>query len=122
MQRMDRLWYRRTFSLPAAWKGKRVLLHFGAVDWEATVSVNGKELGIAWRRPFRVEVTGALRSGRNELEIRVTNLWVNRLIGDAALPESQRVARSHVVFRPDQPLLSSGLLGPVTIESYKEKP
>jgi hypothetical protein len=45
MKRADRLWYRRTFTVPAAWSGKRLLLHFGAVDWEATVWVNGKELG-----------------------------------------------------------------------------
>ena len=43
--RRQRLWYRRTFEVPAGWNGKRVLLHFGAVDWEATVWVNGKEVG-----------------------------------------------------------------------------
>ena len=41
----DYLWYRRTFKIPESWNGKRTLLHFGAVDWEATVWVNGKELG-----------------------------------------------------------------------------
>ena len=45
MKRAERLWYRRTFEVPAAWAGKRTLLHFGAVDWEATVLVNGKALG-----------------------------------------------------------------------------
>src|SRR5688500_11601455 len=41
----NRLWYRRTFQVPVGWAGKRVLLHFGAVDWDATVYVNGKEVG-----------------------------------------------------------------------------
>src|SRR5579884_226974 len=45
MKRAERLWYRRTFRVPEKWAGKRILLHFGAVDWEATVWVNGKELG-----------------------------------------------------------------------------
>jgi hypothetical protein len=41
----DRLWYRRTFNVPEAWRGQRILLHFGAVDWQATIYVNGRELG-----------------------------------------------------------------------------
>jgi hypothetical protein len=62
MQRMDRLWYRRTFALPAAWKGKRVLLHFGAVDWEAHVYVNGTEVGThtGGYDPFTFDITAGL--------------------------------------------------------------
>ena len=48
----------------------------------AEVSVNGKYLGIVWKPPFRVDVTGIMKPGTNALEIKVTNLWVNRLIGD----------------------------------------
>ena len=64
MQRMDRLWYRRTFTLPAAWKGKRVLLHFGAVDWEAHVYVNGTEVGThkGGYDPFTFDITASLTS------------------------------------------------------------
>ena len=60
------LWYRRTFEVPAGWKGKRVLLHFGAVDWEATVFVNGKELGThrGGSDPFSFDITDALKDGR----------------------------------------------------------
>ena len=60
------LWYRRTFEVPAGWKGKRVLLHFGAVDWEATVFVNGKELGThhGGYDPFTFDITDALKDGR----------------------------------------------------------
>jgi beta-galactosidase/beta-glucuronidase len=69
-----RLWYRRTFEVPAAWKGKRVLLHFGAVDWEAVVRVNGRE--IAWHQggydPFTADITGALTArGAQELTVGV---------------------------------------------------
>lgn len=49
----------------------------------AEVIVNGKSSGVLWKKPFRVNISGALKPGNNKLEIKVTNLWVNRLIGDA---------------------------------------
>ena len=58
--------------------------------------MNGKDLGVLWTRPFRVEITGAVQPAGNLLEILVTNLWPNRLIGDAALPAEQRLTRTHV--------------------------
>ncbi|MFO0797095.1 MAG: glycoside hydrolase family 2 TIM barrel-domain containing protein [Gemmataceae bacterium] len=67
------LWYKRSVEVPAGWAGKRVLLHFGAVDWEATVYVNGKEL-VTHRGgsdPFTVDITDALRPGANEIVVRV---------------------------------------------------
>ncbi|WP_214070644.1 sugar-binding domain-containing protein [Mucilaginibacter sp. dw_454] len=70
----DRLWYRRTFTVPAAWKGKQVILHFGAIDWESEVYVNGKSLGIhkGGYDPFSYNVTSALtKSGPQELTVRV---------------------------------------------------
>ena len=67
------LWYSRSFEVPAAWAGKRVLLHFGAVDWETVVSVNGKRVGVhlGGSDPFSFDVTEALRPGKNELLVRV---------------------------------------------------
>jgi hypothetical protein len=63
-----------------------------------------------------VDVTDSLRPGTNSLEIRVANLWPNRLIADSALPEDQRVASTTWnPFKPDTPLLPSGLLGPVQV-------
>ncbi len=61
----NRLWYHRVFEVPAGWAGKRVLLHFGAVDWEATVSLNGKELGThrGGYDAFSFDVTDALKAG-----------------------------------------------------------
>jgi hypothetical protein len=52
----------------------------------AQVKVNGKDLGILWKEPYRVEITGAAKTGENSLEVAVTNLWINRIIGDEQLP------------------------------------
>lgn len=64
----NRLWYRRTFTVPAAWKDERVLLHFGAVNWDSSVSVNGKLLAThrGGYDGFSVDITGSLKSGENE--------------------------------------------------------
>lgn len=71
----ERLWYRRTFSIPAAWRGQRVMLHFGAVDWQAVVSVNGRKVGEhkGGYVPFSFDITDALR-GTGEQELRVS-VW-----------------------------------------------
>jgi hypothetical protein len=74
MQRAERVWYRRTFSVPAGWAGKRTLLHFGAVDWEAVVYVNGKKVGShqGGFDPFTFDITTALtREGPQELIVGV---------------------------------------------------
>ena len=74
MKHSDRLWYRRTFTVPPAWAGRRVLLHFGAVDWESTVYVNGKKMGThrGGYDAFSHDVTDALKpEGDNELIVRV---------------------------------------------------
>jgi hypothetical protein len=67
------LWYHRTVEVPTGWKGKRVLLHFGAVDWESTVFVNGTEVGThrGGFDPFSFDITDALKGGPNELVVRV---------------------------------------------------
>ncbi len=69
----NRLWYRRSFEVPAEWGDKRVLLHFGAVDWDCTVTVNGKEVGShkGGYDPFSFNITAALRKGANELIVSV---------------------------------------------------
>jgi hypothetical protein len=95
-----------------------IYLDLGEVKNVARVRLNGKDLGVLWTRPFRVEITGAVQPADNLLEISVTNLWPNRLIGDAALPAEKRFTRTHVTtFNKDTPLLSSGLLGPVTLRA-----
>lgn len=66
------VWYRRQFEIPAAWKGRRVLLHFGAVDYRATVWVNGQIAGEheGGNTPFRFDITGLLKPGANTLVVR----------------------------------------------------
>ena len=74
MERHDRLWYRRAFTVPTAWAGRRVMLHFGAVDYEAEVFVNGKRVGghAGGYVPFALDVTDALNGdGPQELIVRV---------------------------------------------------
>jgi hypothetical protein len=106
-------------------RSPRSFLNLGAVKNLATVRLNGKDLGVLWTSPWRVELTGALRPGRNALEIDVANLWTNRLIGDAGLPPERRFTHTNVTtlsatspkpFDAGSPLLPSGLLGPVVLE------
>jgi hypothetical protein len=113
--------YRTTFDLPA--QQAPVLLDLGAVQVIAEVKLNGKNCGIAWTPPYSVEVTDALRPGRNELEVRVANTWMNRLLGEGRVPGATRHAwtteTSLRFTNKDSQPLSSGLLGPVTIQSYE---
>jgi len=127
-----------------------VTLNLGEVKNIAEVSVNGKPLGILWKPPFRVGIADAIKPGKNILEIKVTNLWPNRLIGDEKLhPDPSldyaggKTSRSLVPLKSipawvkaggkspvgrttfavvkfhdgDDPLLPSGLLGPVTVQT-----
>jgi hypothetical protein len=78
--------------------------------------VNGRSCGIVWAPPFRVDITTAVKPGKNELEIRVINFGPNRIIGDASLPADQRRTRTNIrKFTPDTPLSASGLFGPVQL-------
>jgi hypothetical protein len=107
--------YTTRFDLPASalQNGGRLTLDLGDVREVAEVSLNGKKLGTAWTTPFALELTGAL-AGANALSIRVANLWVNRLIGDARLGQKHSFT-TIPTYRADAPLRPSGLLGPVLI-------
>jgi len=134
--------YVKTLQVPEAMigQGRRLHLDLGQVEVIAEVKLNGKDLGILWKPPFRVDVTDAVKAGDNALEVRVTNLWVNRLIGDEQLPEdARRHAAGNLVEWPqwllegkpsptgrytfatwrhwskNSPLAASGLVGPVTL-------
>ena len=91
-----------------------IYLDLGDVKNLAEVTLNGKYLGVLWARPFRVDITTAVKPKDNLLEVRVTNLWPNRLIGDASLPPEKRLTHTNVKsFKKTDALLPSGLLGPV---------
>jgi hypothetical protein len=141
--------YRTVLTLPDAWRRgadkkaqTRVTLDLGTVEVMADVVVNGMPLGTLWKSPYRVDVTRALRPGRNEIELRVTNLWPNRMIGDEQLPEDSArnpdgtlkewptwlqegkpsptgryTFTTWRLFHRGSPLLPSGLLGPVTLQT-----
>jgi hypothetical protein len=123
-------------------QGRKLYLDLGEVRAMAQVTLNSKTLPTLWKPPFVVDITDVAKAGANELEIRVVNLWPNRMIGDEQLPEdSERndngtlkkwpqwlldgkpsptgrfTFTSWRLWRKDEPLLESGLLGPVTLRT-----
>lgn len=137
--------YTATVAVPAAAcrPGARLMVDLGAVRNFAEITVNGKAFPTLWKPPFIQDVTGAIHPGTNSLEVRVTNLWPNRLIGDAQLPEEVQWNGNAIeripgwvwagspppgkrvtfatwrFYSKDSPLLESGLLGPVEILSVR---
>ena len=137
--------YRKKFILPKKWlKNDYVLeLDLGDVRIMAEVLVNGKQLGVLWKAPFRIGLRDAVHAGINELELRITNLWPNALIGDELYPLEEEWQNGNLQAWPewlDMPslrtskrktfttrrvwdkhssLLPSGLLGPVLIRPYR---
>ena len=121
------------------------MLDLGRVEVMARVRLNDRDLGILWKPPYRIDLSKAVVPGENRLEVSVVNLWVNRLIGDAALPEdsprdpagllgawpqwlldgkpSPTGRKSFVTFplwKKNEALRPSGLLGPVVL-SFPER-
>ena len=116
--------YATSIQAPADWfqSGSQLWLDLGSVKNIAEVIINGKSLGIVWKTPFRVNATDALQEGENKIEIRVTNLWVNRLIGDQQPGVKTKITYTTMPFyRADSPLMPSGLLGPVELVRIEEK-
>jgi hypothetical protein len=114
--------YTKTMNVDRRWfrAGEKVLLNLGTVNDLAEISVNGKALGILWKSPYEVDVTSVLKPGTNKVEIKVTNQWSNRLIGDRTVAQDKRVlAETAPGFGPPPTLRDSGLLGPVTFVSVK---
>jgi hypothetical protein len=107
--------YSKQFDFEDDTKGK-VFLDLGVVKDIAEVRLNGKELGVVWTAPWRVEITGIVRRENNQLEVEVINQWPNRLIGDAGLPEDRRLTRTNIKLRDDMQLMPSGLIGPVSVK------
>ncbi|MFD2871320.1 glycosyl hydrolase [Mucilaginibacter ximonensis] len=124
-------------------EGNSLELDLGSVGVIAEVIVNGKNLGVLWKIPFRVDLTSAVHAGKNDIEINVTNLWRNRLVGDAHIPSDVKYNGSIIGEWPtwindvskrdskrttfvtfnhwdaNSPLQASGLMGPVIIRSYQ---
>jgi hypothetical protein len=116
--------YVKTIDAPADWfkSGEQLWLDLGDVKNLAEVSVNGKPLGILWKAPFQANVTGSLKPGPNSVEIKVTNLWVNRLIGGQQPDATKKYTyTAQQFYRADSPLLPSGLIGPVQLVNSVSK-
>jgi len=110
--------YTKTIEAPPDWfkPGTRLSIDLGEVKNLAEVSVNGKPLGIVWKAPYRMDVTNALKRGTNRVEIKVTNPWVNRIIGDRQPNVTKTYTfTSPKFYKADSKLVESGLLGPVQV-------
>ena len=119
--------YKKVFDLKehAVEKKGKVYLDLGHLRSMAEVKINGKDLGVLWCPPWRIEITRFLKPKNNSLEIDIINVWANRVIGDSALPEKERVTWTSLsdtrwALKPDHKLIPSGLYGPVTICSEKD--
>lgn len=117
--------YHNQVTVPPTLLGpeRRLLLDLGGVEVIAQVKVNGQDCGILWHSPYVVDVTDKLQAGPNELEIRVVNLWPNRIIGDLRNPTAKpfTFCQSQLYSAKDA-LLPSGLLGPVELRAVSDLP
>jgi len=111
--------YRNTIQLNAPVDNRlQYWLNLGQVADLAEVFLNGQACGATWTPPYRVNVTKALKQGSNQLEIRVSNTWFNRLVKEAALPVSARQTWTNANYpSSSNKLLKAGLLGPLQLES-----
>ena len=112
--------YTKTIDAQADWfkKGAHLWIDLGDVKNLAEVTVNGKSLGVVWHTPYRVDASGVLKPGENEVSIKVINAWVNRLIGDQQPGVTDKITFADVKpYRATSKLLVSGLLGPVKVIS-----
>jgi len=127
--------YSCTFTPPRvgqiAGRNARLILDLGRVESMAEVFCNGVNLGLLWKPPFTLDVTDWMKPGTNRLEVRVTNAWRNRLVGDRRFPEGFPGAgplefKPHLSvdprFRPDDALVLAGLLGPVRLHPVARVP
>jgi len=141
--------YKTTFTMSKdrLKKGMRYVLDLGRVEVMAQVIVNGRNFGVLWKAPYTVDVTEALKPGQNDLVVRVTNLWINRMIGDESLPPDsdrnpdgtlkawpewvlkggssptgRQTFSSWPLWRKGDPLRPSGLLGPVVLKPELDVP
>ena len=136
--------YKRTLSVPKSWLSgaSAIKLDLGQVEVVAEVLVNGRSAGIAWTTPYQLDVTPLIKPGVNKFEVRVSNLWVNRVVGDRQPGVTKRISFTHedapslgfeqpatvfdnigaggkafgaTPYTADTPLPSSGLIGPVRL-------
>ena len=118
MKHADRMTYRRSFEIPKGWSGRHVLLHFGAVDWEAKVSVNGKELGVhrGGYDDFSFDITDALKtSGQQEIVVEVFDPT-----DTASQPRGKQVLHpGGIMYTPTSGIWQTVWIEPVAENAYR---
>jgi hypothetical protein len=108
--------YNREFRAPKRWRfGQPLWLDLGEAREVAEVSINGRIAGSAWQAPYRVDIAPFVKAGQNRLQVRVANLWVNRMIGDAQPGATKVTWTASPTYVANAPLRRSGLIGPVTL-------
>ena len=113
--------YNNKVTVPEdALKEGKIKLSLGDVCCIAEVSVNGVEMGQVWKAPYDIDITSAVKAGENEISIKVTNLWVNRIVGDQQPGcKNKTTYQAFSFYNASSALLPSGLLGPVALKSEK---
>ncbi|MBQ8008717.1 MAG: glycoside hydrolase family 2 [Bacteroidaceae bacterium] len=113
--------YTNSFSLTAdQLQAEQLLLDLGNVGVMAEVTINGQNMGLYWKSPFRLDIKDALQAGDNSIKVKVTNLWINRLIGDSRPEVTEKITWSQYPFyNPRSQMSPSGLMGPVQIIACK---
>jgi hypothetical protein len=107
--------YNNTFKVVSVSKLAQYIIDLDDVKNIAEVIINGKNVGTAWKKPFKLDISEAIKAGENTIEVKVTNLWVNRLIGDAQPNAVKTTFTTMPFYRGQEPLLSSGLMREVKI-------
>ena len=112
--------YTTSVCLDRAGRGEHMFMAFDNVGTMAKVYINGKYAGGVWTAPYRLDVTDFVKNGRNDVKVEVVNTWVNRIVGDMNLPESERETYLFVNhLNAKTPLPPSGIIGKVKFETVK---
>lgn len=112
--------YTTTVNLDRAGRGEHMFMAFDNVGTMAKVYINGKYAGGVWTAPYRLDVTDFVKNGNNDVKVEVVNTWVNRIVGDMNLPESERETYLFVNhLNAKTPLPPSGIIGKVKFETVK---
>lgn len=115
--------YYSTIYAPEEWSAEEgeIWLDLGVVKNIAEVVVNGHRMRTLWKQPFRLNIADVLNPGENDIEIRITNLWVNRLIGDDQPGIKHKITYTSLPFyKANSSLMASGLMGPVVLYRMTE--
>ena len=111
--------YKNSFTLGKKNLPAALCIDLGQVGQMADVYINGEHVDFLWKAPYVVKYEGKLKPGRNTIEVKVVNTWVNRLIGDAQPGAKGHSFTAVPFYRPDSPLTPSGLIGPVRLEMLR---